>query len=212
MSREFLFVLSIDHGGRPKRGFEDLGASVDVDGDGIADHTEVDCNTFIASAAARAIRHERDVDVVIISHGEYNERHGWSNRYDATAYLALHINSHRRADVNQGLFFHHHRTRKGNGDALAAALADAWRPEAKRLLGRRMEVKALPATLPAWKNPHYTIKGLREPVGICCEPWFLSNPDHRRAFATAGGLQALGQAMGRGLLTWARRRNRRRVA
>lgn len=206
MSGEFLFVLSIDHGGRPRRGFEDLGASVDEDGDGVVDFSEVDCNTFVAAACSRHIRAEADVDVVTISHGEYSERHGWANRYRATAYLALHINSHRRTDINRGLFFHHAQTRRGNGDALATELARRWEDAAAELLGAPMPVRAVAATLPTWVNPHYTIKGLTTPVGICCEPFFLSNPAHRRAFATPAGLTRLGQVYGDALLSWARRR------
>lgn len=202
--KEHLFIASVDHAGRPRRGFEDNGASFDLDFDGIPDIHEVSVNRWVAlQMEAFFTAHSAITDFVIMSDSEYSERHKRANRYGADAYLALHINSHTRTDVNQGLFFYDHRTKAGNGDRLARLMADEWRPVATELLGKPLTVKALPTTLPAWKNPHYTIKGLKRPVGICCEPWFLSNPAHRRAFATPEGMKALAECYGRALLKWA---------
>lgn len=209
--KEHLFIASVDHAGRPSKGFEDRGAAFDLDFDGIPDVSEVRVNRYVSTRMdEHFLNHAGEVDFVTMTDGEYSERHKRANRYGADAYLALHVNSHRRTDINQGLFFYDHRTSPGNGDALAKALADEWRKEAAKLGVAGFDVRALPTTLPTWRNPHYTIKGLKRPVGICCEPWFLSNPEHVELFATQAGYEALATALCRGLLSWAR--GRRQVA
>lgn len=202
MTRSLKIGLDIQHLGRIKRP-GDYGASVDTDGDGHSDTVEAILTPRIAVGALEYLQASGH-SVYILGDGEYSERHSRADKYKLNVYLALHLNA---GGGDYGAFFYHPESPEHNGAALATAIAGAWTMEGERLLGRDFSVKAIRSSRADWtKNAHYTIKGLGRaayPVGICCEPWFLDNPEHRAAFGTAEGLHRTGIALGRGIDAWA---------
>jgi N-acetylmuramoyl-L-alanine amidase len=122
-------------------------------------------------------------------------------------FLAGHINSFDKPGPGYGAFFYDPRTR--SGDKLAACLAREMmalahggiptKTKSKTKKFPAFEAKSIKAQGDVWANARFTIKGLRRPIGICCEPFFISNAENRKAFAHSNALLAVGQAYARGI-------------
>lgn len=196
--------LDIQHLGRTGKRAGDMGAAPDLDGDGHADHTEALLTPRIALGALETL-HEAGHYVFLFGDGDYHERHARADRARLHVLLALHLNAGRG---DYGAFFYHPESPKRNGPELARCLSTAWAETASDILGRPLECKAIRSSASDWtRNAHYTIRGLGRkttPIGICCEPLFIDNPDHG-PLTTGGALHACGQALGYGILEWARR-------
>lgn len=193
--------LDIQHLGRPKRP-GDYGAAVDTDGDGHADTLEALLTPRIAIGALEYLQ-SHGHNVYLFGDGEYSERHARADRYKLNVYLALHLNA---GKGDYGAFFYHPESPPRNGADLATALGGAWRRAAEEITGGPFEVKAIRTSASDWtRNALYTIRDLGRrttPIGICCEPWFLDNDDHRAAFSTGAGLHRTGRALGEGVQAW----------
>ena len=191
-------ALDIGHVGRTGKRAGDLGARH-------GNLHEADLVWRIVEGAWKALRDEHEV--IILSHGSYASRHQWCNQHGVGIYLAGHVNSFSTSKPDYGAFFYDPRTR--SGDRLAACLAHEMmelahggiptRAKGKTKKYPAFEAKAIKAAGDDWVNARYTIKGLRRPVGICCEPFFLSNAENRKAFAHSNALIAVGQAYARGI-------------
>ncbi len=197
-------AYDVGHIGRTGNREGDLGArggSID----------EADCALIIAQSAWRASRKAHSP--YLLTHSDYTERHSWAVRNGIRVYLAGHINAVDDKRVGVGKFFFHHETSKGNGDLLAALLAEEVSEVGTKLLGKPYECKAIESQPGDWtKNAHYTIKKFGKSVrgiGVCCEPFFISNPKHRRVFCQPAALTQIGQAYHRAITRWA---NERRTA
>lgn len=170
---------------------------------------EADCALMIATAAWQASRKEHSP--VLVTSGDYPERHSWAVRNGVRVYIAGHVNAIDDKRVGMGKFFFHEETSAGNGDRLAALLAEEVSAVGSKLLGTTYECKAIRSSPDDWtKNAHYTIKKFGKSVrgiGICAEPFFISNPTHRRKFCTPQALAQLGGAYHRAVTRWARERS-----
>lgn len=187
-------MLSVDHMGRVGQREGDRGAA----GGGLH---EVDMTWRIAEGFYRAARDTHNV--IICTHGDYRERHGWANRCGVDVYLALHINSSSKTSASYGAFFYHPETSPGNGDALAESMAvhleqlvTTGISGADGVKKRKMsayKAKAIKAEGDTWKNPRYVIGHLSRPIGICCEPFFISHAKSRELFGNDYALLDVGR-------------------
>ena len=187
-------MVSVDHMGRTGKRTGDRGASH-------GRTFEVDLTWRIAEGIYRAARDR--VDVIIATHGDYSQRHEWANRERVDVYLALHINASTSPTADYGAFFYHPATSPGNGDRLAGLMATGMMDLARRGViqadgrtrarARGYTARAISAAGQTWRNPRYTIAGLRRPVGICCEPWFISSPANRALWCNTGALLEVGR-------------------
>jgi N-acetylmuramoyl-L-alanine amidase len=191
-------ALDIGHIGRTGKRAGDLGASH-------GSLHEADLVWRIVEGAWKALRDEHEV--FILSHGSYASRHQWCNQHGVGIFLAGHINSFDKPGPGYGAFFYDPRTR--SGDKLAACLAREMmalahggiptKTKSKTKKWPAYEAKGIKAAGDVWKNARFTIAGLRRPIGICCEPFFISNAENRKAFAHSNALLAVGQAYARGI-------------
>lgn len=165
---------------------------------------EADCALIIATAAWKASRSEHSP--VLITHGDYSERHAWAVRNGVRVYLAGHVNAHDDHSIGRGKFFYHHETNPGNGDRLAELLAEETAEVCSRLLGTAYLCEAISSNRTDWtRNAHGTIRKFGATVrgiAVCCEPFFISNPTHRRAFCTNAALTQIGQGYHRAVTRW----------
>ena len=191
--------LSIDHIGRDGRRRRDQGATFDEDGDGHADYHEARLTWRIVESAWQTA-HDRGHEVFIFADGDYADRHDRANALDLDCYIACHINA---GGGSYAAFFHDPQTAPGGGDVLARQLARTWGVTASPILGRSLEAKAISAKGHTWRNPRYTIRGLKNGVvGVCAEWFFLDNRDHRNAFANTAALMKAGAALIDGIEAW----------
>lgn len=191
-------ALDIGHIGRTGKRAGDLGARH-------GNLHEADLVWRIVEGAWKALRDEHEV--IILSHGSYASRHQFCNQNGVGIYLAGHVNAFSSSDPGYGAFFYDPRTR--SGDRLAACLAHEMmalahggvptKTKSKRKQYADYEAKAIKAAGDVWKNARFTIAGLRRPIGICCEPFFISNAENRKAFAHSNALIAVGEAYARGI-------------
>ena len=186
-------MVSVDHMGRTGRRAGDRGASH-------GSIYEVDLTWRIAEGLYQAGRDSHDI--IIASHGSYGERHRWANDQSAAVYLAMHINASTSPSASYGAFFYHPQTKKGRGDRLALLMARHVEQLARRRGDDAYKCKAISAEGDVWKNPRYTIAGLGRPVGICCEPFFISSPANRATFCQTSTLLELGRVYLAALEQW----------
>ena len=208
--------LDIQHIGRLSRP-GDQGAVADTDKDGKPDAVEALLTPRYMLGIMEGLDRER-FEVFVFGAGEYHSsshkqapytRQGLANHLDLDVYLALHLNASKDPGAGYGLFLWDHRTKPGNGDALARSIAGHWKSTAAKLLGSNMSVRARAASRDQWSNAYYTIRGLNAPIGICCEPFFLSNPAHLLKLGTPDGLHQCGLSIAQGITAWAESRQER---
>jgi len=186
-------VVSIDHMGRTGRRAGDKGAAH-------GSLHEVDLTWRIAESIYQTGRERHDI--ILATHGSYSERHAWANKHGADVYLAMHINASGSERADYGAFFYHPATKTGNGDRLAELMAAEVTSLAHRRNYKTFKARAIAAAGDTWRNARYTIGGLARPVGVCCEPFFISSPENRAAFCTTDALLALGRAYLAGIERW----------
>jgi hypothetical protein len=216
-------ILDIQHKGKP--GKNDLGASHDLDGDGVIEAFEHEANlTPIYADAARRLLEQAGVEVVLLERGAYSTRHkraaeladGHPGR---VAYVACHLNA---GGGDYGLVCHDYRSSAGNtlATSIRLALLKRGRPELRRVLTGATAPTERPTNerhgeawdrLPRvggalyWPRPFSTISGIyagpANLSGVCFEPCFLDSPIHA-PLVTEQGLERLGHALASGLLAW----------
>jgi len=140
---------------------------------------------------------EHGVKVMPIGDGKYSERHNRVNEYskkfpqDKQVYLALHLNA---GGGDYASFFHMGST---GGATLASSICDKLREASLPGLVRCLPKKASPND---WtKNAHYTIKGVKTPIALCCEPIFM---DTHRDLLTFEHLKTIAEAIASGIVSW----------
>lgn len=199
-----LAILSRDHSGKPApTKVQDRGAAYDLDGDGHIHAPEREAFlTGYVSLAAEARLYELGHHVIPIADGWYSDRHARANEYARKfpgmpcVYVALHLNADTHGG-GYGLVCPDYRSRKG--EVVANHVATALGTIADELDA----VRVVPAAPDTWTaNAYATIKGLGNPIGLCYEPAFLSNPKHHPLFEMQG-LRRLGTALAEGLHAWA---------
>jgi|DEB0MinimDraft_6_1074348.scaffolds.fasta_scaffold01219_7 N-acetylmuramoyl-L-alanine amidase len=137
--------------------------------------------------------------VFSVSDGEYRDRHRRVNDIASQfegpqVYLSLHLNA---GNGDYASFFHHHLS--SNGKNLAEKIAARMEshqekfPEIKRYLAKA-------ANPDDWtRNAYYTIRGVSDPVAICCEPMFI---DTHREYLTLPHLESIANSIAVGIFDW----------
>lgn len=213
-----LVVLDLQHRGKP--GKRDLGASHDLDGDGVIDQLEHEASlTPIYVDAARKILEASGVEVVVVQTGAYSGRHKRAGELAGehvgpVAYVACHLN---KGGGDYGLVVRDYRS---NGGARLAT--EMRRALLKRLpLARVVHGQTGPAKRPSgsagalwdrmpthsgaqhWPRAWSTIKGIwagpSNLCGICFEPVFM---DTHADQLDDDGLELIGCALAGGLLAY----------
>ena len=193
-----LVILDRQHYGKP--GSSDRGAGADLDGDGLVEVHEQEANlTPVYIAAAERSLQAQGIDVLVLEWGSYGQRHAYAGAVAAAAagpvaYVACHLNAgggrYGRVDFDR---------RSRGGQSLAQVVGSSM----ARHLPELFRVKVLP-TDPG-DRPFTTIRGIYEGPGnlsgVCYEPCFLDQPEHRELFTDAG-LARVGQALGEACLAW----------
>jgi len=171
--------VDVQHSGKPDKP-RDRGAT----GNG---WDEVGATRLIANGIEHACVTYADVHCIILSDGRYSSRHKRVNDYHnriggKAVYLALHLNA-LDSKPHKGVIFFHYQSKKG--PALAQAVADAIKP-------------AVGPTIPTpcesgdWtRNAYATIRGVREPIALCLEPFYIDSPAAKE-WLFAEALEALG--------------------
>lgn len=197
-------ILDIQHAGKPSRP-GDLGASADLDGDGVVERDEHEARlTPLYAAACRAHAAQDGVKVLWIDGGEYPARHKMavelakSDPSRRWLYVACHLNA---GGGNYGLVIADKRSAAGRVAAGFVADALGKLPELSRTI-----VGTTDAEGSDWPRAWSTVRGIYDGPwnlsGICFEPCFMDQPAHR-PLLTAEGLARIGEALYRGASAWA---------
>lgn len=197
-------ILDIQHAGRKSRP-TDLGASADLDGDGVIERDEHEARlTPLYAMACQALAARDGVKVLRIDGGEYSARHRMAVDLAASdpsrrwLYVACHLNA---GGGNYGLVIHDSRSQAGR------LAAESIRTELRGLSGLTRALTGETSAMgSAWPRAWSTISGIYEGpsniAGVCFEPCFMDTPEHRRLL-TAEGLTRIGEALYRGAVAWA---------
>lgn len=200
-----IIILDRQHIGKPNR--HDLGAGVDLDGDGeiSPDEREANLTPYYIDAAAEYAT-ARGHSVYIIETGHYTDRHrracdiARSSPDQKVAYAAAHLNC---GGGSYGVILHDQRSR--GGLALASAVAENLGSAADQWLSRSLVKPCSPQG--SWSRAFGTIGGIYAgPAwlsGICFEPCFMDYEGHRELL-TPQGLALIGRALAQGCIDWAR--------
>ena len=205
MTTQPLLILDRQHAGK-RHHPTDMGAQADIDQDGQVEawEREADLTPVYGVACADLVR-ARGVECQIIDpagagrRADYSERHAQareiaSHRRGPIAYAAMHLNA---GGGSYGLVGYDPRSQSGRqlAEAIGAGL------ESIPVLSG-VHVVALERQ---WSRGIGTIRGIYSgPTNICgvlLEPLFLDCPEHQ-AYIVDGGLAAVGQAIGRGVLDY----------
>jgi N-acetylmuramoyl-L-alanine amidase len=200
-----IVIFDRQHYGKPNRP-NDLGAAIDIDGNGVIDNDEKEANItpsyyMPAKEALERLGHS----VYILQEGWYSDRHSKANTIaranpnQKVAYIACHVNAG-KGDYAVMI----HDSRSGNGKRLANAVAGSI-GSAGNLEGIRRSLVRAASADNEWKRGYTTIKGIYAGPGnisgICCEPFFIDRPEHQWLASSQGG-RALADALVAGLVAW----------
>lgn len=140
---------------------------------------------------------DNGVKVLPISDGFYPDRHKRVNEYserfknEKQVYLALHLNS---GGGDYASFFH---MGSQQGSDLATCITDKLSYASLPGLVRCLPKKCSSSD---WtKNAWYTIRGVRDPIAICCEPLFM---DTHRDLLNLESLRVIANAIAAGIIYW----------
>jgi N-acetylmuramoyl-L-alanine amidase len=192
-----LIALDRQHAGVPSRAYADAGAWADLDRDGQRDGEESEALlTPVYILAAETRLRELGHSVVVLSDGQYPDRHARVNAYKADVYVAAHLNA---GGGDYGLAVHD--ARSAAGKALAASVVrslTAACPELRR--GVVGDTVGFPRAL-ACIDGVYSGR----PVAVCYEPCFMDRQEHQ-GLLRPDGLVRLGRALADGIDAWLRAR------
>lgn len=199
-----IVIFDRQHYGKPNRP-HDLGAAVDLDGDGQIATGEREANlTPLYIDPAKKLLEEMGHTVYVLDSGWYSDRHNRACEIAANnpgmrvAYLACHVNA---GGGDYAVMIHDARSGGGKGLAnhLSAAICD------HNLTGIRRSLVRSASADNAWKRGYTTIKGIYSgPAnisGVCLEPYFIDREEHRYLTTVQGG-QEIAEALVDGLVRW----------
>ncbi len=199
-----IVIFDRQHHGKPGR--NDVGATFDLDRDGVVETQEMEANiTPFYYLPAKELLEDLGHSVVVFDYGWYKDRHAKANAIalanpgQRVAYLACHVN----AGLGDYAAFIHD-SRSAGGKELSEALAYAFRPPTLR--GIRRSLVRAGSSSNGWKNGYYTIAGIWDGPsnisGTCLEPFFLDREEHQWLATMDGGIQ-IARRLVRGLTRWA---------
>lgn len=199
-------ILDIQHAGKPSRP-TDLGASADLDGDGVIERDEHEARlTPLYAAACRDLASEAGAPVLWLDGGEYSSRHRAANEIAKSQpgrrwlYVACHLNA---GGGDYGLVVADGRSKAGRAAAedVAAQLRSQLSPELRRALAGTTAAEGSD-----WPRAYGTIAGVWDGpgniAGICFEPAFIDTERHR-PLLTPEGMKRIGRALFEGARAWA---------
>ena len=196
-------ILDRQHAGKPNR--NDLGAGVDLDGDGEIDNDEREANlTPILIKACKRRLLAAGAEVIVIETGSYWKRHQRANEIAQTnpdamvVYVAQHLNA---GGGSYSAGFYDERSR--NGAKLAMNIAGVHSEAELAGVSRTITRQCGPTG--DWVNAFNTIKGIyagpANICGYCSEPVFMDCLAHRQHL-TENGLKRLGELQAEGILSF----------
>jgi hypothetical protein len=199
-----IVIFDRQHYGKPNR--NDVGATFDLDRDGLVETQEMEANiTPYYYLPAKKLLEERGHSAIVLDYGWYKTRHEKANAIaranpgQRVAYLACHVN----AGMGDYAAFIHD-SRSAGGKELSEALAYAFRSPPLRGIRRALVRAGSPSN--GWKNGYYTVAGIwagpSNISGTCLEPFFLDRAEHQWLASVDGGVQ-IARRLVRGLLRWA---------
>ena len=201
-----IVIFDRQHYGKPNRP-QDLGAAVDLDGDGVIENDEKEANLTPgyyrpAKEALERLGHS----VYVLEEGYYSARHRKANRIaevnpaQRVAYIACHINA---GKGDYSVMIHDERSR--GGKRLADCLAASFSKNRPSLTGIRRDLVRSASPNNAWKRGLSTIKGIyagpSNISGVCFEPYFIDREEHQWLTSHQGG-KAIADAIVMGLMAW----------
>lgn len=197
-------ILDIQHAGRPSKP-GDLGASADLDRDGVVERDEYEARiTPIYAGACRDLAAADGVPVLWIDAGEYPARHRMAIELAKAhpgvrwLYVACHLNA---GGGDYGLVIADGRSTGGRNAARDVAEALEALPELRRTIAG-----ATAAEGSDWPRAWWTLNGIfagpSNLSGICFEPCFMDT-EAQRPLLTTEGLHRIGAALYRGACAWA---------
>jgi hypothetical protein len=218
-----LVIFDLQHSGKP-RSLDERGAKADIDGDGRIStwEREAELVPFYVAPATRYLA-GRGHHVALEAFGDYHHRHERANQLARelegvpVAYAACHLNA---GGGRSAQLFYDGRSR--SGPMLAAHLASELEelPEIRNGQAFASYRDPQPGAGPGeneWRgdtSKHWTwgawstiagiYSGPANIAGVCLEPWFLDQPQHK-ALALGEGAERVGLAVGRGLARWLER-------
>lgn len=203
-----MLILDIQHIGKPNNP-RDVGAHVDIDGNGMKDAWEAEAAltpiyAYAAAAAAESLGHV----AIVVNQGHYWQRHNAANALAASRkgkgkvlYVACHLNA---GGGNYGLVLHDSRSKLGA--SAAAAVVEGCRPAWDRLGVRVLAPQQTSDGHPQWPRAYQTIDGIyagpANIAGICFEPLFVDT--HRNLLRTPDALQSIGRHLAQGFHNWSK--------
>jgi hypothetical protein len=213
-----LLILDIQHRGNPNRP-DSYGAHIDLDGDGVKEAWEREAALTPDYAAAASWEMARQGHLVCFEPAgpsDYATRWGraialaMAHPDMPIVYAACHLNM---GGFTKGLVFHDARSSGGYSVAHLVASHLANISELGGAKAIASYYKARPSEPADRQDPSlhwtrralYTITGIysgpRNLCGVCFEPWYLDNPDHR-SLATPEGCGRVGGALAAGICDW----------
>ncbi len=221
-----IVVLDIQHAGKPSK--KDLGASHDLDRDGIIEEHEHEARlTPIYAAAAKKILIAAGHFVKIETSGSYSARQKRTVKLakdsgKAVAYVACHLNA---GGGDYGLVCWDYRSDGGRmlSKMIGAELLLEFNRSELRRVYTFKDSQTAPRNRPSaageahkwerlpryhgdvlWPRPFPTISGVyKGPAnlsGICFEPAFIDS--HAALITSPFGLERMGRALALGLIQW----------
>ena len=197
-------ILDIQHAGK-RSSPRDVGATFDLDGDGVRGglgEREIDVSASYVARARDVLPASGHVAYVLTT-GDYGERHAAAiaiakaNPGVRCAYVACHANA---GGGSYGLVEYDERS--GLGAALAHALADAL--SALPGVGRG-RTRGLGAADRGWACIDGIYAGPENLCGVIFEPFFVDFAGHRPLMSPSG-LARVGAVLADGCLSWSRGR------
>ena len=195
-----IVFLDRHHHGKP-HSWDDMGASRDLDGNGltsIRENESILTGFYILHAEIRL--RELGHSVCVLSDGRYSDRHARVNQYagNDSVYVACHVNAGATASGYGSVFFDF---RTSSGNVLAADICT----ELARLPELDQKVKTIEAGAADWtRNAYNTIKNVNCHA-VCFEPFFIDS-DRHRALTSDSGLKSVGVALADGIHRYFQRR------
>ena len=198
-------ILDIQHAGRRSKP-GDLGASADLDRDGLVEAHEHEARlTPLYAQAAMDLAAAAGVPTLRIDGGEYSARHKMAIELAKSQpsrrwlYVACHLNA---GGGNYGLVIADRRSTAGR--VAAGLIADVLSalPELSRTIAGTTAAEG--SDWPrAWSTIDGIFAGPPNLSGICFEPCFMDTPAHL-PLLTGDGLRRIGAALYHGASAWAR--------
>jgi len=155
-------------------------------------------------AATEDALRDRGYEVVVYSDSTYKHRQLRAAAIRADVYVACHVNSGARDDVDLDFGAVFHDARSGNGAELGESIRQELLHLAPLVATGGAVSMAVKANGQRWQQNVLSTISLcydRHPIGICYEPGFIDHPGHGGLW-TSEGLVQVGEALANGIASY----------